>query len=159
MKRMIICFVAVLSAMWSVFGVTVTNVRGEQRPGSKLVDIYYDLNSTDGGTYTVEVVLEGDTETVQAVSLTGGIGKGVKPGQNRHIVWDAGIDWVSKKGYVKVVVTATSESSSGNESSSGKIKKVQLWEGGPYWADRNIGDIRQRNPSSKRRGSNSMQSI
>ena len=139
MKRMIICFVAVLSAMWSVFGVTVTNVRGEQRPGSKLVDIYYDLNSTDGGTYTVEVVLEGDTETVQAVSLTGGIGKGVKPGQNRHIVWDAGIDWVSKKGYVKVVVTATSESSSGNESSSGKIKKVQLWEGGPYWADRNIG--------------------
>ena len=60
-KRMIICFVAVLSAMWSAFGVTVTNVRGEQRQGSKLVDIYYDLNSTDGGTYTVDVVLEGDT--------------------------------------------------------------------------------------------------
>lgn len=139
MKRMIICFVAVLSAMWSVFGVTVTNVRGEQRPGSKLVDIYYDLNSTDGGTYTVEVVLEGDTETVQAVSLTGDIGKGVKSGKDHHVVWDAGVDWVSKKGYVKAVVTATSESSSGNESSSGKIKKVQLWEGGPYWADRNIG--------------------
>ena len=133
MKRMIICFVAVLSAMWSAFGVTVTNVRGEQRQGSKLVDIYYDLNSTDGGTYTVEVVLEGDTETVQAISLTGDIGKGVKPGQNRHVVWDAGVDWVSKKGYVKAVVTATSESS------SGKRKKVQLWEGGPSWETTNIG--------------------
>lgn len=133
MRRMIICFVAVLSAMWSAFGVTVTNVRGEQRQGSKLVDVYYDLNSTDGGTYTVEVVLEGDTETVQAISLTGDIGKGVKPGQSRHVVWDAGVDWVSKKGYVKAVVTATSESS------SGKRKKVQLWEGGPSWATTNIG--------------------
>lgn len=126
---MIICFVAVLSAMWSAFGVTVTNVRGEQRPGSKLVDIYYDLNSPDGGTYTVEVVLEGDTAAVQAISLTGDIGKGVKPGQNRHVVWDAGVDWMSKKGNVKAVVTAEKEGSQG----------IQLWEGGPYWADRNIG--------------------
>ena len=133
MKRMIICFVAVLSAMWSVFGVTVTNVRGEQRRGSKLVDIYYDLNSTDGGTCTVEVKIEGATEAVQAISLTGDIGKGVKPGQDRHVVWDAGVDWVSKKGYVKAVVTATSELS------SGKRKKVQLWEGGPSWATTNIG--------------------
>lgn len=129
MKRMIICFAAVLAAIWSVLGVTVTNVRGEQRQGSKLVDIYYDLNSTDGGTYTVEVALEGGTETVQAVSLTGDIGKGVKLGRNRHVVWDAGIDWVSKKGYIKVVVTAKKESAQG----------VQLWEGGLYWADRNIG--------------------
>ncbi len=129
MRRMIVCFVAVLSAMLSAFGVTVTNVRGEQRQSSKLVDIYYDLNSTDGGTCTVEVKIEGATEVVQAISLTGDIGKGVKPGQNRHVVWDAGVDWVSKKGYVKAVVTAEKEGAQG----------VQLWEGGPYWADRNIG--------------------
>ena len=115
------------------FAETVTNVRGSQRPNSKLVDIYYDLNDTDGGTYTVEVAIEGRTDTVTATTFSGDVGKGIAPGKNRHIVWEAGIDWRGKKGDVKAVVTATVEVP------KGKPKKVQLWAGGPYWADRNIG--------------------
>ena len=49
------------------------------------------------------------------------------------IVWEAGADWRGKKGDVKAVVTATVEVPKGTP------KKVQLWAGGPYWADRNIG--------------------
>ena len=115
------------------FGETVTNVRGSQRPNSNLVDIYYDLNATDGGTYTVEVAIEGRTDTVTATTFSGDVGKGIAPGKNHHIVWDAGADWRGKKSDVKAVVTATVEAR------QGEPKKVQLWAGGPRWADRNIG--------------------
>lgn len=109
---------------------TVENVRGQQCENSKLVDIYYDLNDTDGGTYYVEVEIVGRTSDVNASSFSGDVGEGVVPGQNRRIVWDAGADWPGNKGDVKAVVIAIK---------GGKRNKVQLWEGGPYWADRNIG--------------------
>ena len=112
---------------------TVTNVRGVQRENSKLVDIYYDLNATDYGTYTVGVEIEGRTVTVNASTFTGDVGEGITPGTNRHILWDAGTDWPNKKGEVKTIVTATKEDPTVSHG------KVQLWEGGPYWADRNIG--------------------
>ena len=120
----------VLGVALTGFAETVTNVRGAQRENSKLVDIYYDLNDTDGGTYYVEVEVIGRTSDVTASSFSGDVGEGVTPGQNRHIVWDAGADWPGNKGDVKAVVTAIK---------GGKPNKVQLWEGGPYWADRNIG--------------------
>ena len=122
-----------LGATLTGFGETVTNVRGAQRPNSNLVDIYYDLNASDGGTYTVEVAIEGRTDVVTATTFSGDVGKGIAPGKNHHIVWEAGADWRGKKGDVKAIVTATVEAR------KGKPKKVQLWEGGPYWADRNIG--------------------
>lgn len=125
--------VVVFGVTLTGFGETVTNVRGSQRPNSKLVDIYYDLNATDGGTYTVEVAIEGRTNEVTATTFSGDVGKGVAPGKNRHIVWEAGADWRGKKGDVKAVVTAAIEAK------NGKPKKVQLWAGGPYWADRNVG--------------------
>ena len=123
---------AVSMAMFAI-GETVTNVRGSQRQDSKLVDIYYDLNATDGETYTVAVEVEGRTNAVTASTFTGDVGEGVSPGTNRHVVWDAGADWPDKKGDVRAVVTATKENPAINPG------KVQLWEGGPYWADRNIG--------------------
>ena len=112
---------------------TVTNVRGFQRKNSKLVDIYYNLNATDGNTYTVGVEIEGRTIAVTATTFTGDVGEGVTPGPDRHILWDAGTDWPNKKGDVKAIVTATKEDPTVSHG------KVQLWEGGPYWADRNIG--------------------
>ena len=135
MRKLIMMLTAAiaLGATLTGFGETVTNVRGAQRPNSNLVDIYYDLNASDGGTYTVEVAIEGRTDTVTATTFSGDVGKGIAPGKNRHIVWEAGIDWRGKKGDVKAVVTATVEVP------KGKPKKVQLWAGGPYWADRNIG--------------------
>jgi len=111
---------------WTGLAETVTNVRGVQRENSNLVDIYYDLESSDGGLYSVAVQVEGRTEAVTAATFTGDVGDGIAPGKNKHVVWDAGADWPKKKGDVKAIVTVTNG-------------KVQLWEGGPYWADRNIG--------------------
>ena len=123
----------VLSIALTGFSETVTNVRGSQRSNSNLVDIYYDLNAVDGWSYTVEVAIEGRTNEVTAITFSGDVGTGIAPGKNRHIVWEAGADWRGKKGDVSAVVTATIEVP------KGKPKKVQLWAGGPYWADRNIG--------------------
>ena len=61
MRKLMLTAAVVLGITLTGFGETVTNVRGSQRPNSKLVDIYYDLNATDGGTYTVEVAIEGRT--------------------------------------------------------------------------------------------------
>ncbi|MBQ5531600.1 MAG: hypothetical protein IIT98_06320, partial [Kiritimatiellae bacterium] len=104
----------------------VANVRGAQRTGSQLVDIYYDFDSTSG-TYSVEIAIEGVSNRIAAVSFTGDAGAGVAPGKDRHIVWDAGADWPDQRGDVQFVVKAVKES------------KVQLWEDGPYWATTNIG--------------------
>ena len=134
MRRVAAGIVMAAAFAWTGFAETVTNVRGMQRENSNLVDIYYDLESTDGGSYTVEVVIEGRTNEVTAATFSGDVGDGVTPGRNRHILWDAGADWPGKKGDVKAIVTVTKESEKGNPGSG-----VQLWEGGPYWADRNIG--------------------
>ena len=130
MRRIAAVIAVVLGIALTGLAETVENVRGSQRENSKLVDIYYNLNDTDGGTYYVAVEVVGRTSEVTASSFSGDVGEGVVPGQNRHVVWDAGADWPGNKGDVKVVVTAIR---------GGKPNKVQLWEGGPYWADRNIG--------------------
>lgn len=136
MKRLVrrVMAIAMTAAVASTgFGETVTNVRGSQRENSNLVDIYYDLEASEGGSYKVEVQIEGRTNEVNAVTFTGDVGDGIAPGKNRHILWDAGADWPGKKGDVNAIVTAT------KEPEKGKHGKVQLWAGGPYWADRNVG--------------------
>ena len=131
-RRITAVIAVVLGIALTGFSETVTNVRGSQRENSKLVDIYYDLNATDGGTYYVEVEVVGKTSGVNASSFSGDVGEGISSGQNRRIVWDAGADWPGSKGDVMVVVKATKED-------EGRPKEVRLWADGPYWADRNIG--------------------
>ncbi|MBP5511575.1 MAG: hypothetical protein J6Z49_11715 [Kiritimatiellae bacterium] len=131
MKRMLAVLATVAAVAWTGLAENVTNVRGMQREKSNLVDIYYDIEATDGGTYTVAVQLEGRTNEVTAATFSGDVGEGIAPGRNRHILWNAGADWPGKKGDVRAIVTATKKDD--------KHGGVQLWEGGPYWADRNVG--------------------
>ena len=131
--RRVVAGIAMAAAVaWTGLAETVTNVRGRQRENSNLIDIYYDIEATDGGKYTVKVEIEGRTNEVTAATFTGDVGDGIAPGRNRHILWNAGADWPGKKGDVRVIVTATSN----------QHGKVQLWEGGPYWATTNIGASR-----------------
>ena len=108
-RRIAAMIAVVLGIVWTGLAETVTNVRGSQRESTKLVDIYYDLNAFDGGTYTVEVAIEGRTDEVTAATFIGAVGKGISPGKNHRIVWDAGVDWHGKKGDAKVIVTARIE--------------------------------------------------
>lgn len=74
----------------------VTNLRFEQRTdGTHKVDIYYDLYDADGNAMTVTMEVSADagqSYTLQATSLSGDIGANITSGNNRHIVWDFGID-------------------------------------------------------------------
>lgn len=75
---------------------TISNLSAEQRPGTKLVDIRYDLDG--GGFATLAVRLQvssnaGSTWTVPATTVSGAIGNNVTPGTGRVIVWNAGADW------------------------------------------------------------------
>lgn len=76
----------------------VSNVRAAQRPGTKLVDIYYDFEALVGDIPVVGLGLSsggGTTWDVVPRTVTGDIGANVAPGPNRRIVWDAGKDWPS----------------------------------------------------------------
>ncbi len=74
----------------------VSNVSASQRPGTKLVDIYYNLTDASGHACTVWINVSGDggaTWNIPGSSVSGNVGPGVSPGSGRHIVWNAGQDW------------------------------------------------------------------
>ncbi len=73
----------------------VSNLTAAQRPGTKLVDITYDVTAD---TQTVKVILEisGDGEATWAVpvkSVTGPVGSDVAVGPDKTITWSTGVDW------------------------------------------------------------------
>ena len=74
---------------------TAGNVRAAQRPGTKLVDIDYDVTGiATPVTIWLEISSDGGTTwTVPAITLTGAVGTNVTPGTNLRITWDAGLDW------------------------------------------------------------------
>jgi len=84
--------------LWAVDPV-VSNVRSVQRPGTRLVDITYDVADSDSPTVGVAVEVSADsgvTYTVLAESFTGDVGNGIKPGTGKRVVWDAKADWPNK---------------------------------------------------------------
>ncbi len=92
---------------------TVSNVTAQQRAGTTLVDVAYDLTITEGGTAMVTVRASRDGgntfETLSPGLLSGAVGSAVEPGIGRSIVWDAGAGNWDPVVYpeVQVEVTAT----------------------------------------------------
>jgi hypothetical protein len=73
----------------------VSNLTAHQRPGTKLVDITYDVTAD---TPTVGVTLRissdgGTTFSVPATTLSGAFGADVAVGAGKIITWNAGTDW------------------------------------------------------------------
>jgi len=64
-----------------------------QRPGTKLVDITYDIISDLTNAVPVALAVKNGGLAVAATSLTGSIGAAVPPGTGRQITWNAGADW------------------------------------------------------------------
>jgi sulfatase modifying factor 1 len=72
----------------------VSNIRASQRPGTHLVDVFYNVVAV--GPCTVFVAVSdngGSSYNVPVFTLTGAVGPGVIPGNDRHVVWNAGTDW------------------------------------------------------------------
>ena len=74
----------------------VSNVTSQQRAGTKLVDITYNVADADGDTLKIRIEVSSNSGTVYNVpvsSLTGAVGDNITPGNGKQIVWDAGVDW------------------------------------------------------------------
>jgi formylglycine-generating enzyme required for sulfatase activity len=74
----------------------VSNIRASLRPGTKLVDVYYDLADADGDLQLIQVAVSADaglTYGIPCTSLSGAVGSNVTLGTNRHLVWNAAADW------------------------------------------------------------------
>ncbi|MBI4327291.1 MAG: fibronectin type III domain-containing protein, partial [Chloroflexi bacterium] len=71
-------------------------IQALQRPGTTLVDLFYDLSGA-GSDYSVTVAVSSDggaSFTVPATHFSGdGVTIPAAPGASRHIVWDAGADF------------------------------------------------------------------
>ena len=80
---------------WANHPPVVSNVHAQQREGTALVNITYDVEDEDEDTLTIRVYVSNDggkTYKFRAVSYTGDVGPCVLPGTGKHIVWDAGKD-------------------------------------------------------------------
>jgi hypothetical protein len=67
----------------------------QQRAGTELVDITYDVADADSATLTVTIAISSDdgaTWTVPCMHATGDVGAGIALGTGKAIVWDAGAD-------------------------------------------------------------------
>jgi len=82
-----------LPGLLSAAAPVVSNVRGAQRAGTKLIDITYDLADSDSATVFVSIQIFDGGTALPAFSLSGDVGAGVTPGFNKKITWNAGQDW------------------------------------------------------------------
>ncbi len=73
----------------------ITNLTAIQRPGTKLVDLSYDLSAPGfaGVVVRLQVSSDGGASWSVPVNTVTGANVSVAPGTGRTIVWDAGTDW------------------------------------------------------------------
>jgi hypothetical protein len=88
---------------------SVTNVRASQRSdGTNYVDIYYDLEAIDPRECRIRYSFDGGSIfRGDMTSLSGDTGENVPPGNNKHVVWDAGrmVPDVISECQIRVIVT------------------------------------------------------
>jgi len=71
----------------------VANVRMQQREGTRVVDVWYDL-AGEAAIVTLGIETNGAAIPDGAVTrLSGDVSVVIQPGTDRHIVWNAGADW------------------------------------------------------------------
>lgn len=93
-----------LSALAAQADVTVSNLSVAQRPGTKLVDISYDLFSPSTNALTVSLEVSSGSEALNTASASGDVGTGITPGPDKAIVWDMALDWDGQLGHILYTV-------------------------------------------------------
>ncbi len=97
LRRLCLCTLLTLVSAAQAAPPVVSNIRASQRPGTHLIDLYYNVADADGNSpLTVYVAVSdnaGVSYNVPVFTLTGAVGPGVTLGNDRHIVWNAGTDW------------------------------------------------------------------
>ncbi|MCP5535558.1 MAG: SUMF1/EgtB/PvdO family nonheme iron enzyme [Akkermansiaceae bacterium] len=92
------CIILVLAGHTSAAEPSVTNVRAAQKPGTKKVDVWYDVAGTTSPVYVSLQVSEdgGSSYAVPVSAVSGDVGSSITLGRNKKITWDAGVDWNGK---------------------------------------------------------------
>ena len=96
MKRLLPALALLLAVHARAAAPVVSNIRAAQIPGTKQVEVLYDVSDADGDALTIGLEISGDgglTYTIPATALSGQAGPGIAPGSNRRLVWNAGTDW------------------------------------------------------------------
>ena len=139
-KKLITTGLMAMSVLATFADPTVTDVVAKQRyPWNGLVDITCKVTGINGTTnalnFAVAAVMP-DSGDVRKMSHFCVLQAGTKSTDlevhangNYHLLWDAKAD-LGQVNFDNMVVRVTTVKGHG---------KVQLWEGGPYWADTNIG--------------------
>ena len=138
-KKLITAGIMALAALAAFAAPEVTDVVAKQRyPWNGLVDITCKVTGIDGATewkFSVAAVMP-DTGNARKVSQFWVVQNGINSTDhevhtngNYRLLWDAQAD-LGQVTYDNMVVRVTTVKGHA---------KVQLWEGGPYWADTNIG--------------------
>ena len=89
-------------------GQALRNLSYSQRPGTKLIDIQYDLVLASGSASKVDFFFSfdnGKTYPIPCVSLSGDVGSYVVAGTKKKAVWNVGKDWDQKytdQGRIKI---------------------------------------------------------
>lgn len=75
------------------FQVAVFNLSVAQLPGTKTMEITYDVASTESAEVTVSLEVSDGGTAVSAPSVSGDVGSGVATGTGKTILWDMAADW------------------------------------------------------------------
>jgi len=81
----------------------VTNLVAQQRPGTKLVDVTYDVISDVTNSVQISLTVMNGSVSIPSQTVTGDIGV-VPPGTGKTAVWDAGADWNGQSGELTLSV-------------------------------------------------------
>jgi uncharacterized repeat protein (TIGR02543 family) len=128
MRKLLIIWLAGLVTMTAPAAVTVSNVSVAQIEGTKLVDITYDVASTETNTVAVRLEVRNADTSVNAPSLSGHIGTGLATGTNKTIIWNAGADWGGNVAALAYTVTVDEEMSEPPGMPEGGDPRATSWE-------------------------------
>jgi hypothetical protein len=115
MKTWLMIFALIGSmAMHAVAEAVISRMNASQRPGTKLVDITFDVTSPSANEVAVSVRIQrpstvwGSTNyyAVASPAVTGDVGAGISTGSGKTIVWDMEEDWDGKISTILFTVTA-----------------------------------------------------
>lgn len=96
MKRTYLILAALLGIAMLIAAPVVTNVSATQRTdGSYFVDVYYNVSNSTGAAMTIMLTGSNDNGyswNIPCNTVSGDVGQNIAPGNNKHIVWNAGTD-------------------------------------------------------------------
>lgn len=125
-----------------IFPPEVTNLSALQHPGTKMMEISYDVSSAETNEVKVSLIVSNATAKVSAANVSGDVGAGVATGAGKVIVWDMAADWngsAADLSYTVVVDDGVKKTvcpvPKSGQTISTRIGDDGEWQSGVEWPD------------------------